>query len=206
VTLLDKFLVLPEERRGKIIAAAMRVFGAAGYKKAYTSEIAEEAGISKALVFHYFKCKKTLYLYLIEQAGKIMMCEFQAQNEVKSADFFDRIIEAAKLKLDIMSRYPAMTEFLTSVYYEDDPDVEQEVRALLSKGAGVRSEVVLSGADESKFKDGVDPKLVMNIIVKFTEGVVGGRLDKMRTIDEIMLEFTECVNLLRNNLYKKECL
>ncbi|MCL1982673.1 MAG: TetR/AcrR family transcriptional regulator [Clostridiales bacterium] len=203
---MEKFLALPQERQDIIAAAAMSVFGAVGYKKAYISDIAAAAGISKALVFHYFGSKKTLYLYLIEYTGKIMAASVQEQRNTESADFFEKIVEAAKLKLSIMNRYPAMAGFLASIYYEDDPAVASEIQELLSKGEDVRMQIALSGTDESKFKDGVDPKLVINILVKFTEGVMGSRLDNLVSIDAIMLEFSQCVDLLRNNLYKEEFL
>ena len=203
---MEKFLALPQERQDSIVTAAMNVFGVAGYKKAYISEIATAAGVSKALVFHYFGTKRALYFYLVGYAGKIMMAAVQANRDGENTDFFDRIIGAAKLKLAIMSQYPAMAGFLTSIYHEDDPEVAPRIKELLSQGEGVRSRIALDGTDESKFKDGVDPRLAINILVKFTEGVIGSRLDGTRPVDEIMAEFTGCVNMLRNNLYKEEFL
>ena len=203
---MEKFLALPQERQDSIVAAAMGVFGAVGYKKAYVSEIALAAGISKALIFHYFGNKKALYRYLIEYTGKIMVATMQEKGDTENTDFFDRITEIAKLKLSIMSRYPAMTGFIASIYYESDPAVAPEIKELLSKGESVRSQIVLSGMDESKFKDGVDPKLVVNLIVKFTEGVMGSRLDNTLSIDEIMIEFNGCVKMLKKYLYKKKFL
>lgn len=203
---MEKFFALPKERQDFIVAAAMGVFGASGYKKAYISDIAAAAGISKALVFHYFGNKKTLYLYLIEYAGSAMITEVQQKREIANTDFFDKVIDATKLKLGIMGRYPAMAGFLASMYYEGDPEVADEVGKLLLEGEDVRQQITLEGADEHKFKEGVDPKLVLNILVKFTEGVVGSRLDNARPLDEIMFEFTQCLNLLKNNLYKEEYL
>ena len=203
---MEKFLALSQEKQNKIIEAAMKVFGEAGYKKAYISEIAAKAGISKAMVFYYFGSKKTLYLYLIEYARRIIISEMQEKRDCSNTDFFERIIEAARLKLSMMSRYHALYGFLASIYCEEDPDVVPEIKETFSKGEEIRSEIVLNGADERKFKDGVDPNLVMNIIVKFTEGVVGSRLDNTSNMDEIMEEFTQSLVLLKNNLYKEEFL
>lgn len=46
----DKFYALSEEKQSKILNAAYKVFATNQYKKAPTSEIAEEAGISKSLL------------------------------------------------------------------------------------------------------------------------------------------------------------
>ena len=51
----DKFFSLPEEKQLAIINAGYRVFSQNSYKKSPMSEIAAEAGISKSLLFHYFK-------------------------------------------------------------------------------------------------------------------------------------------------------
>ena len=50
----EKFYALPEEKQSQILNAAYKVFATNQYKKAPTSEIAAEAGISKSLLFHYF--------------------------------------------------------------------------------------------------------------------------------------------------------
>lgn len=60
----DKFYALSEEKQSQILNAGYKVFATNQYKKAPTSEIAAEAGISKSLLFHYFHNKLELYLFL----------------------------------------------------------------------------------------------------------------------------------------------
>lgn len=47
----DKFFKLPLEKQRRIINAAYKVFSESSHKKAPMSEIADESGISKALLF-----------------------------------------------------------------------------------------------------------------------------------------------------------
>ena len=58
----DSFFQLPDNKRNKIINAGFHVFSQYTYKKSPMSEIAAEAGISKSLLFYYFRNKKELYL------------------------------------------------------------------------------------------------------------------------------------------------
>ena len=51
----EKFYSLPKEKQQRIIQAGYRVFGGGSYKKCPVGEIAREAGISKSLLFYYFK-------------------------------------------------------------------------------------------------------------------------------------------------------
>ena len=53
----EKFFALPEEKRRRIVNAAMEAFGKNEYKRASTDDIAARAGISKGLLFHYFGSK-----------------------------------------------------------------------------------------------------------------------------------------------------
>ena len=66
----EKFLELTEEKQMRIIDAAMEVFGTNEYKHAVTDEIARKAGISKGLLFYYFKNKKSLYQYRAENGSE----------------------------------------------------------------------------------------------------------------------------------------
>ena len=66
----DKFFSLPAEKQQAILNAGYRVFSRNSYKNSPMSEIAGAAGISKALLFHYFHNKKELYLYLWEKSAE----------------------------------------------------------------------------------------------------------------------------------------
>lgn len=68
----NKFYKLPEQKQLRIINAGLKVFGQNDYKKASTEEIAIEAGISKGLLFHYFKNKQEFYQYLFDYSTKVI--------------------------------------------------------------------------------------------------------------------------------------
>lgn len=53
----EKFERLPAERQEAIVNAAVEAFGRNDYKNASTESIARKAGISKGLLFFYFKNK-----------------------------------------------------------------------------------------------------------------------------------------------------
>ena len=69
----EKFYSLSEEKQQKIINAGFFVFSQNSYKKSPMQEIADSAGISKSLLFHYFQNKKELYLFLWNRAAAITM-------------------------------------------------------------------------------------------------------------------------------------
>jgi len=198
---MRKFLSLPQEKQNRIVEAAMNLFGEVGYKKAYISEIATAAGISKALVFHYFGSKKGLYSYLVYYTGKIVMTEAQHDRDTENKDFFERVAITVKFRLSIKSRYPAMNLFMESVYNEDDPEVTADIERLLSISNDMHSKVEVSGSEAGFFKGGVDPVQVAELIEKYTEGVIYG-WQPGSSIDDTMHSVNGCLNMLKTNLCK----
>lgn len=54
-------------KREKIMAAALREFGSKSYAEASINTICAEDGVSKGIVYHYYKDKDALYLACIRQ-------------------------------------------------------------------------------------------------------------------------------------------
>lgn len=204
---LEKFLSLPPEKQNIIIDAALAVFGASGYKKASVNDIAVAAGISKAMVFHYFGTKKALYLYLTEECGRTLMQEETEKIDKNVTDFFDRILLATEIKISMMKKHPAILSFLNSAYFETDAEVKGDLQAFFTsdKGENFRQRLVFDGMDASKFKDGVDPALVMKMLIWIGYGYMNASpLKTQIDPDAVCKEFKACVSLLRSNLYKEE--
>jgi len=59
-----------EERRKRIIQAAMKVFSKKGFRGSRTKEIAKAAGVSEAMVFKHFKNKNDIYSSIISSSVK----------------------------------------------------------------------------------------------------------------------------------------
>lgn len=202
---MEKFLSLPSEKQNRIIDAALKVFGANGYKKASASDIANAAGISKGMVFHYFGSKKALYLYLIEYCGTSLESEFNARLRADN-DFFDRLKTLTSIKISMMKKHPAILSFLTSIYFENHEDVKGDIKAILSKGDALKSKAAFNGIDTSKFKDDVDIELVMKMIYWIGEGYAAESTHQQKAVDYDALgqDMNDCFDLLKSSLYKRE--
>ena len=85
----ENFDKLSDEKRLSIINAGILCFSRSGYKKTAISEIAEEAGISKAAMFHYFNTKKDLYVYLYNYMNEELFESLTTGIEKGIEDFFE---------------------------------------------------------------------------------------------------------------------
>src|SRR5690554_2789846 len=171
------------EKQNIIIDAALKIFAKHGYKKTSISDIANAAGISKAMVFHYFGTKKELYLYLVNTCVDNISTEVVKKFDDNITDLFDRILYASRLKIALMEKHPNVPSFIQSAYFETDDEVKEEIRTIFSKDDGktIGKKITFESADLSKFKDDVDPNLVMNMIDWIAEGYMSKIKDAEET-------------------------
>lgn len=123
----EKFYSLPEEKQNRILNAGFRVFSQNSYKKSPMQEIANYAGISKSLLFHYFHNKKELYLFLWDRAADITLEYLTAYGCYEHGDLFEMMERGMKAKIRVMELYPAMTAFAIKAFYETDNEIRDGV-------------------------------------------------------------------------------
>jgi AcrR family transcriptional regulator len=204
---MEKFFNLPAKKQAVIIDAALIAFGDNGYRKASISDIAASAGISKAMVFHYFGTKKDLYLYLVSYCGEMITSEVTRKFDSSISDFFDRIIQASDIEIAVIRKHPGIITFLKSMYFETNEEVAEDIKKLLSQGDDFRNKLAFDGMDTSKFKKEADLKLVMKMLLWMADGFMNeikGMPDS--AFDIYCNEFYGCMKLMKNSLYKEEFL
>src|SRR5437667_4667062 len=60
------------DRRAAILDAALQIFSSRGYHAASIDEIAQAAGISKALIYEHFPSKRDLHVSLLEAEVRVV--------------------------------------------------------------------------------------------------------------------------------------
>src|SRR4051812_48808919 len=67
----------PDDRRNELLALGAEVFGQRPYDEVRIDEIAERAGVSRALMYHYFPDKRTFFAAVVRAEGDRL---FEATN------------------------------------------------------------------------------------------------------------------------------
>lgn len=127
----------PDERRNQILACAVRLFGERSYTSVSTSEIAEQAGVARGLLNHYFGTKRELYL----EAVRTML-------------FVPPIEEMDPVEGDTAERVDAAMGWLINVFEThghawiafsggDGLGTDSDVQAILDKADDLAAERVL---------------------------------------------------------------
>ena len=125
----EKFYLLAPEKQQAILTAGDRVFARCPYRKSPVQEIADEAGISKSLLFHYFRNKKELYLYLWDHCVELTLAELHRCVAESSGELFSILRCSMKAKAGLLHTYPDMAMFALRAYYEKDPEVCADIQA-----------------------------------------------------------------------------
>lgn len=203
----NKFFNLPEEKQKAIINAGCRVFSENKYKKSPMSEIAAEAGISKSLLFHYFTNKKEFYLYLYDYGTNLILEAAKRELVFSETDFFELFLQGAKCKLGVFRQHPYLFKFMTNAYYEDDPEVIEDIAVRNSVALNFRDSNFLEYLDISKFKDDVDIKELFNIINWCAEGYMKDKTkEKSIDIDDLEAGYKKILDFFKRTSYKEEYL
>jgi AcrR family transcriptional regulator len=68
-----------EDRREQILDAAMRAFARKGFTRATNKDIAQEAGITPGLIYHYFENKEAVLKAMIEERSPAQLVRALSQ-------------------------------------------------------------------------------------------------------------------------------
>lgn len=119
------------ETEEKIFLAAMEAFGEHGLKGARMQEIADRAGINKALVHYYFRSKEKLYEAVFDF---ILQKYFTALSEALSAETsFEHLLRSfIDRYYDIVESNPTIPRFILREVSSGAPVFSKKVRAFLT--------------------------------------------------------------------------
>lgn len=203
------FEKIDEEKRLRIINATIKEFSEKGYDRASTNEIVKNAGISKGILFHYFKNKNELYMYMYNSSIKLLIEEYFEKIDFNEKDFLKRVSSIIKLKIVLMEQHPEIFDFLIkSIYIEN-----VEIKAMLDNNNKNMFEDMMgkiySDIDYSIFKDGIDLQKAMSIIMWTFEGYSNSEVKKMKMLkeykfelDRILKELDEYIEFFKGCFYK----
>ena len=203
---MEKFEELSQEKQRRIIDAGMEMFGRYEYKKANTEDIAAKAGISKGLLFYYFKDKKSFYMYLFQYCVTIVTKTLDEEDFTKITDFFALMEFGAQKKMQIMVEHPFILDFICRAFSSRREAVSSDVAMELHSLMDTTFDRFFAHVDFSKFNNDVDPKQVYQMLVWMTEGYMHEKLSCQETLklENIMKDFEEWKVMFKKMAYKKE--
>jgi len=152
------------EAQENILIAARKIFARKGLAGARMQEIADSAGINKALLHYYYRSKDKLFEQVFEEAFKKLarpLAAFLADD----SELFQKIRNICKLYNKVLIEYPFLPNFIIN---ELNTDPTRILNLINVEGimAGKENTIVqISKAVEDGVIREIDPReLILNII------------------------------------------
>lgn len=129
-------------------------------------------------------------------------------------DFFERLKAIQLLKMKHSFEYPHMYNFMKKAVLDTSPTTKELIAKVNTKYTQERAMSFFQGLDYSKFKEGVDPMMVLQLLSWASEGCANQVLltNKMKPgsenpsldFNEIITLYQTYVEMFRKNFYKEE--
>lgn len=201
----EKFFSLPQEKQQAIINAGYRVFSQNCYKKSPMSEIADAAGISKALLFHYFHNKKELYLFLWEECSRTTLQALAESGCAEQTDLFQMMLLGLNAKVKLMRKYPHLGAFSLKAFYEKDPTVCPEIQASAAKYAKLKTNPQALKMDHAQFRQGVDLGMMYRDMYLATEGYLWEKMQQDDfSVEDMESDFVRLIDFWKTIYLRNE--
>lgn len=201
----EKFFALPKEKRQAIINAGYRVFSRNSYKNSPMSEIAQSAGISKSLLFHYFQNKKELYLFLWENCAETTIEFLTRYDCYHQKELFESMERGMRAKMEMIRLYPDMGNFAIRAFYEKDPEINAAIQESYHRHFNLKADRARLNLDPEQFIPGLDIPMMYREMYWASEGYLWEMMQRGHVdVEQMEKDFTKLMEFWKSIYLRKE--
>ncbi|MDY4222820.1 MAG: TetR/AcrR family transcriptional regulator [Candidatus Faecousia sp.] len=201
----EKFYSLPAEKRQRIISAGFYVFSQNSYKKSSMNEIAQQAQISKSLLFFYFRNKQELYLFLWDTACKLTVKYLNDYRCYEPGDLFQMMERGMNAKLALMEKYPYMANFAIRAFFEKDKQVSEAIQTSYRSAFSQKAAQALSRLNPEDFIPGLDLNMMHRQMHLASEGYLWEMMQRGEVNwEQVRQDFGRLLEFWKSVYYSEE--
>jgi TetR/AcrR family transcriptional regulator, fatty acid metabolism regulator protein len=161
--------IAQEDKRRRLLDAAVRVFARKGYHSSRVGDIAEEAGVAHGLLYHYFESKESLLEAVFRDTWSQIM-ESIREIEDRGDPAGEQLRKVAALFLRAWTRDPDLVRVLVREVARS-PQVQRQVDEIGEVFAGIRR-IIERGQEAGEFRADIDARLASWIFYGALEEVL----------------------------------
>jgi AcrR family transcriptional regulator len=160
-----------EEKRRRILEAAVRVFARRGFHASRVGDIAEEAGVAHGLLYHYFSSKDEVLQTVFRENWAELLGRFE-QVEASDEPADEKLHGLLKILLRTWRNDPDLvTVMVREVGRSAHLASQVEV---IGQGFAVIERVIRQGQGEGVFRAELDPRLASWVVYGGLEEILTG--------------------------------
>lgn len=203
---------LSDEKKKTILDACIHEFAEKGYEQASTNTIVKEAGISKGILFHYFKNKRGLFLYVVDYCFRTLIEEYDRYSLRKTGDIFQRLSEVSVIKLKLTHENPEKSKIIMEALGSSQEDIRSEIEKKYSQLSSEYMSAFFQEIDYSKFRKGINPTKSIEILMlflkalgdKYLKDYQGKEQEMLENYDKLIEEYNEYMEILKYGMYSSD--
>ncbi len=160
-----------DDKRRRILEAAVRVFAAQGYDASRVGDVAKEAGVAYGLVYHYYESKEAVLEAVFREAwGRLLAAVALA--EETGANAAEQLELVVKIVLRAWRDDPDLVRLLVREVTRN-PHIQDELDEIGQAFASLER-MVSRGQADGTFRAELDPKLAAWMLYGALEEVLTG--------------------------------
>lgn len=157
------FFNLPEEKKNRIIRAAIQEFASYSFDQASIAHIIENAGIPRGSFYQYFNNLKDVYKYIINLAGEQKIKYFQEtvpQFEGKGFNFFSALRDLCTAGFQFAAENPELLAIGNNFIKETNKSLRDEILGeQLPKAQNFYETMLHKGIELGQIDPHIDPHI-----------------------------------------------
>ena len=187
----ETFMNLDEEKKEKIMRAAISKFSIQGFEKSNIGDIARSAGVAKGSMYQYFENKRELFLYSVQWSVELFMKKYHKYLEIphKGTNIFDYLYESSRELMVQMREERELVIFIQDVFlgkYKSLMDESMEYMLKVSDEYIIQ--FIRQGKENGCVRKDIDDKLlclfITGVSFKFKEYI----MNKAKTLGEDIVD------------------
>ena len=160
-----------EEKRRRILDAAVRVFARRGFHTSRVGDIAEEAGVAHGLLYHYFSSKDEVLQTVFRENWRDLLARFEAV-EASDERADEKLRGIVKILLRTWRNDPALVTVMVREVGRS-PHLATQVEDI-GKGFAVIQRVIEQGQADGVFRPELDARLASWVVYGGLEEILTG--------------------------------
>ncbi len=202
------FFNLPEDKKEKIMDAAINEFAGYSYHRASINRIVEKSGIAKGSFYQYFEDKKDLFKYILEVSGQKKLEYLNGVlADIENLSFFNLLRELYTGGVKFTRENPRLAEIGYRFIKEKDRDLkEQLMEESMAKSNRFFGELLMKGIKQGDIDPDIDVELVAHILTNMSIWVSELFIKELKVEDdmEIMALIDKMLYVIENGIKSKK--
>lgn len=195
------FYRLDDDKKERVIRAAIEEFHTHGFEKAKIEAIAQGAGVAKGSIYQYFEDKKELFLYAVAWGLEYFMAVIDRQTPLRDMDVYDYFLSGSRERFGLVKKEPLLVAFFADISSGKYGSLTEETNNELKRIADEHElKLIRNGQKRGTVRNDLDDRILLlffqGVTEKFTMRIM--EMAKDFQDEPTQEQFGEIESLIKN--------